>query len=509
MREVMKWDYKRKDGNVIGHVIRLQDKNELSGSKPCKQIIPYFKENGQSGIPDNLERADRIYGINTVTDNEKPIFIVEGEKCAYALHGLGFQAVTNLSGSGQGHLADWSAISEAKHIYILPDNDSTGWKYAEGIYNKVRAFQNLQSVEIVKTSKKDKGDICDFLKTILELSSWDEFEGLENHPYKPLIREAVDKLINEEKQDIPSSWKFITTKHKHKLISANDFKNLKLPKRHMLLYPWLPEGSINMIFADRGIGKTFFALSCALALANGDEFLCYTAKEAVPVLYLDGEMQATAIQERLDKLFKGDKTKAPLTLYTPDCQDNDYTPDLGTPDGRDQINELIEAVNPKVIFIDNISTFDRTGNENEAESWSPIQEWAVQHRKKGRSLVFIHHANKEGKQRGSHKKEDVMDAVIKLKRPEDHIQGEGASKILIQYTKARHLSGEMAQDIEATLNSEDDCFKWTWEQGDILYVKTVEMIKNNVSLRDIAEELGIGKSTVHRWKSRAQSEGLI
>lgn len=45
-----------------------------------------------------------------------------------------------------------------------------------------------------------------------------------------------------------------------------------LPKRETILSPWLTEGSINMVFADRGIGKTFFCLSCAVALANGEAF---------------------------------------------------------------------------------------------------------------------------------------------------------------------------------------------------------------------------------------------
>jgi RecA-family ATPase len=198
-----------------------------------------------------------------------------------------------------------------------------------------------------------------------------------------------------------------------------------------------------------------------------------------------------------------------LTLYTPDCQENDYTPDLGTEEGRNEINEMIEQINPKVIFIDNISTFDRTGNENEAESWSPIQEWAIQHRKKSRSILFVHHANKAGHQRGTHKKEDAMDAVINLKRPEDYIQGEGATKILVKYTKARHLSGEQVQDIEATLYSDNGFFKWKHEQGDILYHKIIEALKNGASVRDIAEEFNIGKSTVHRWKTRAQSENLL
>lgn len=509
MRTVMKWDYKDKDGNVVGHVLRLENENELAGSKTRKQIIPYFKGNNQAGIPEDLPREHRIYGRETVTDLSKPIFIVEGEKCAHALHGLGYQAITNVGSSGQGHKADWSIVCDAKHIIIMPDNDETGWKYAQGIYTKVILHNKEAKIELLAVKSSEKADVCNLLKDMPNMGDWDELSSLKGHPLTESLKGAFNGYMQSHIEDIPASWKFITTKNKHKLIAANDFKRLKLPKRHMLLYPWMPEGSINMVFADRGIGKTFFSLSCALALANGEEFLCYKAEHPVPVLYLDGEMQGTSIQERLHKLSKGNETKAPLTLYTPDCQDLDYIPDLGTENGRDEINELIEATSPKVIFIDNISTFDRTGNENEAESWSPIQAWAIQHRKAGRSLIFIHHANKEGKQRGSHKKEDVMDAVIRLKRPDDHIQGEGDTKMMVQYTKARHLSGDQAQDIEATLCSDDEYLKWEWEQGDILYHKAVQMLKDGVSMRDIAEEMNLGKSTIHRWKTKAQGDDLL
>lgn len=510
MREVMKWPYKTKDGHVVGHVIRLEDEVELGGSKSRKQIIPYFKENGQSGIPKEFAPEKRIYGMESILDFNQPIYVVEGEKCAFALHGLGLQAVTSLGGAAQVQLADWSFLSKARTVYLLPDYDAAGGNYMRCVYNSlIRKSAVAPTVKIVAFKHKEKADICDFLKTMPALTDWNELDGLQDHPARAEIRIAFEQYVQEKQDHVPAAWKFIVTKSKHRLIAANDFKRLKLPKRNMLLFPWLPEGSINMIFADRGIGKTFFCLSCALALVNGEAFLCYKADQAVPVLYLDGEMQGTAMKERLDMLSHGKETKAPLHLYTPDCQDNDYTPDLGTAKGREEINELIDLADPRVIFIDNISTFDRTGNENEAESWAPIQEWAVQHRKKGRSIVFVHHANKEGKQRGSHKKEDVMDAVIKLKRPEDYIQGEGATKVLVQYTKARHLSGEQAQDIEATLYSEDGFLKWKWEQGDILYHKAIEMLKASMPIRDIAEELFIGKSTVHRWKTRAQSEGLL
>lgn len=304
--------------------------------------------------------------------------------------------------------------------------------------------------------------------------------------------------------------RFIVTRSNHKLITANDFNQIKLPTRSKLLSPWLSEGSINMVFADRGIGKTFFCLSCACALANGQEFLGFDASDAAPVLYLDGEMQATAMQWRLRKLTKKKKTKSSLTIYTPDCQDlADHIPDLGTARGRSEVNEMIDEVRPKVVFIDNISTFVRTGNENEGDSWAPIQAWAVQLRKRGIAVVFVHHANKEGKQRGTHKKEDIMDVVIQLKRPDDFIQSTDDTRILVRYTKARHITPVEAQDIEATLKTIDGSLEWTWEAGDPTFQQAVALLSEKVSVREIAEDLGVSKSKVHRWKQDAVAQGLL
>ena len=265
-----------------------------------------------------------------------------------------------------------------------------------------------------------------------------------------------------------------------------------------------------MVFADRGIGKTFFCLSCAVALANGDSFLSYAAAKPVAVLYLDGEMQATAMQERLNNLTNGNPTKERLSIFTPDCQDlTDHIPDIGLSDGRNEINELVELVNPKVVFIDNISTFIRTGHENEGDSWSPVQEWAVQLRKRGVAVIFIHHANKEGKQRGSHKKEDVMDVVIQLKRPDDFLQGTDDTRMMIRYTKSRHLQAKETHDMEATLANNEGKLKWTWKEGDLSYLRAIELLKEKtLSFAEIADELGVSKSTVSRWKNKAiqQSE---
>ncbi|PHQ72078.1 MAG: hypothetical protein COB93_01530 [Sneathiella sp.] len=45
----------------------------------------------------------------------------------------------------------------------------------------------------------------------------------------------------------------------------------------------------------------------------------------------------------------------------------DSTQDIGLDTGHNDIDALIEEVKPKAVLIDNISTFIRTGNENEAD----------------------------------------------------------------------------------------------------------------------------------------------
>ena len=53
--------------------------------------------------------------------------------------------------------------------------------------------------------------------------------------------------------------------------------------------------------------------------------------------------------------------------------------------------------------------------ENDADSWVPVQAWALAQRRAGRSVLFVHHAGKSGLQRGTSRKEDVLDTVIALR----------------------------------------------------------------------------------------------
>jgi hypothetical protein len=230
------------------------------------------------------------------------------------------------------------------------------------------------------------------------------------------------------------------------------------------------------------------------------------------VVYLDFEMPASAMQQRLAGIVAGmDQAPASdnLRLFTPDLQDPDRPlPDLSTPEGQQEISPLIQDAD--LIVVDNISSACRTGRENEAEQWIPVQTWALRQRAAGRSVLFVHHAGKGGQQRGSSKKVDLLDLVLSLKRPADYDPTNGA-QFEIHVEKGRHLQGDEGKAIEATLNTASDgSHSWLWRTVESSTIeKVAELTREGLSQKEIAEELQINKSSVSRAVKRAKADGLL
>jgi hypothetical protein len=180
-------------------------------------------------------------------------------------------------------------------------------------------------------------------------------------------------------------------------LTAAEFLNLTLPPRKMILEPWLPEKGLAMIYSPRGVGKTLLGLTSAYAIAVGAAFIGFSAPGPRRVLYIDGEMPARTMQERLSAITKGFDRQPPSDEYFRIlCADicEFGLPDLATVEGQARIDA--EVRNADAVFVDNLSTLVRSGKENEAEGWLPIQEWALRHRRAGRSVALLHHAGKGG-----------------------------------------------------------------------------------------------------------------
>ena len=297
-----------------------------------------------------------------------------------------------------------------------------------------------------------------------------------------------------------------------KVIDIREFLTIELPPREQLLSPIIPTQGLVMIYAARGIGKTFVSLSIATAVASGsnmfaDKWIC---EKPHKVLFIDGEMPATVLQERLSSIVAGlsvDSYQSEnLKIITPDLQERGI-PDLATLDGQELIEMHLDGV--ELLILDNLSSLCRTGRENESESWLPIQEWLLSLRKRNISVLIIHHAGKGGNQRGNSKKEDLLDTVIALKKPGNYEQKDGA-RFEVHYEKARGFHGDEAKPFEATIVDDNGVIVWVIKEiEDSLIEQVIELHNEEMSQREIGLELGISASKVNRLLKKAKSDGKL
>jgi len=93
-----------------------------------------------------------------------------------------------------------------------------------------------------------------------------------------------------------------------------------------------------------------------------------------------------------------------------------------------------------------------------------------------------------------------MDTVISLRRPKVYNMAEGA-RFQVHLTKARGITGKDALPFEVHLRSEENLLHW-----DVVEIAEAEMdqvkklLEEGYTIRECAEEMGISKSTVHRFK---------
>lgn len=294
-------------------------------------------------------------------------------------------------------------------------------------------------------------------------------------------------------------------------VSLGDFLARELPPRKLLMRPWLPRQGLAMIHAYRGIGKTHLALAVGYAVASGTGLLGWHAPAPAGVLLLDGEMPAPALQERLAQMVASAdvEASAPFLIMTPDLQPKSR-PAFNLTDPEDQLylEEKLEGIS--LIVVDNLATLCRTGKTNDADSWLPVQEWALRQRAAGRSVLFIHHSGKSGAQRGTSAKEDVLDTVIGLRRPSDYSNAEGA-RFEVHFEKARGFAGTDADAIEAALETgPDGATGWVAKPlEDLIYERVIDLYSEGLKQTEIAEEVGRHKSNVSRMLRRARDEGRI
>jgi hypothetical protein len=299
-------------------------------------------------------------------------------------------------------------------------------------------------------------------------------------------------------------------KSRFRTMALQELRSLELPEREMVLSPIVPAKGLAMIYAARGVGKTQIGIGASYAVATDGSFLRWRALQPRRVLYIDGEMPARALQDRINVLAPtgGSMPNADYFRFLAmDLQDLGTSCNLANPE--DQRGIEAELRGAELVVLDNLSTLVSAGRENDAESWDAMQAWLLHLRRRGVSVLMIHHAGRGDNARGTSKREDVLDTVIHLRHPDDYSPEQGA-RFEVHLKKARGIFGTDATPFEARLAVEQGKAVWTTSAlRDLEVEQVLDMSQARMSVRDIAAELGIGKSKVSRLQVKLKEDGRL
>jgi len=461
-----------RDGQIIVAVL---------DEKGAVMSLQFIGPNGQKLFLPGGKIRGGYYVIGK--DKAGKLYIAEGFATAASIHEA--TEATVLVAFNAGNLAAVAVFARAKYpnrqIIVCADDDHKT-PGNPGIAKATEAAREAGALLAVPVFAKP-GTGTDF-------NDLHAAEGLE--AVKVCLDAAGEPGESGQPMSAPSARKLVA-------LDIATFLARDFPARGSVLSPVIPTQGLVLLYASRGIGKTFVGLSIAYAVASGQSVMRWTAPSARRVLYLDGEMPANVMKERLASIVAGFDLEPPdpsyLTIITPDLQPESM-PNLATTEGQAALADYLDGV--ELVVIDNLATLARHGRENEAESWLPVQGWILELRRRGISVLLVHHAAKGGQQRGTSSREDVLDTVISLRRPDDYQAQEGA-RFEVHLEKARGICGSEAKPFEAKLIEVNGGLVWTTADiEDVELRRVLELKAEGLSIRDIAEETKISRSRVQR-----------
>jgi len=270
--EVARYPYQDEKGAPLYQVVRYEPKTFRQQAADGS-----WKMAGVRRVPYRLPEL-------VAADPTQPVFIVEGEKDADRLAGLGFVATTNPGGAEKWKfIADEAArVLAGRHVIILPDNDDAGRRHAADVSRALEGHAaSVRTLEL--PDLPPKGDVSDWLSG-----------GGSKERLLDLVAAAPEAASELDGKRIGSLLGIAA----RQLIARAEGKEKPVP---------LPLASMNeamggglwpgtyVLVGNTGSGKTQLAMQAAM----------HAAREGVPVLYIGLEMNSLMFVSRVIGLLSG------------------------------------------------------------------------------------------------------------------------------------------------------------------------------------------------------------
>jgi putative DNA primase/helicase len=288
------------------------------------------------------------------------------------------------------------------------------------------------------------------------------------------------------------------------LLTANQLRLADRPPRSDLLAPWLAADTAALIYGPPGIGKSFLALGIAWAVAQGSNqggsFLGWRAPRPRRVLYVDGEMGAAEIGDRL-ALF------GPLPerlSIVPHDRPGGARLDLGSEDG---IVRLMAGWNdPQLLVLDTLSALapraDRDPDRGDA-----LYCFLLHLKQSRRAVLMVDHADRRGMARRAR----ASDLVMALRPPTPATGAAGGNarfEIHFEKTRQRLPLFPISAELQTQDGAAAPTATWRWDAA-CRVDRLAALVRQGLSRRDVCAALGIERSWFFRLKAEARSRGLL
>lgn len=486
------YQYFDAEGRGLG--VRFRGKDP-EGHKTFMTVTPHKDESGKIIFkPIGFPHPAPLYGLDLLAASpDKAVLIVEGEKAADAARGMDvcsdLVVVTWPDGVSGVNKTDWMPLA-GRDVLIWPDNDDPGRKAAGRICQLLEdGIARSASVISLPRGLPKKFDLGDPIPESLD----------------------VGKILSGAVPDRESLSGYI--------LSTFQITEMDIPPREDIVAPFLKASSINMLYAPRGLGKSWCVMIMASCIAKGKPFLGYDVPKKRNVLIIDGEMPSADIKERIEIIGARDAGGF-YVLMSEQLHEKGKSLNIQDPNTQQDILDMLDerARNSgriDLIVFDNLSSLSSGFDENDNSVLDQFLKWLIQLRHMGYAVLIVHHAGKSGDQRGASRREDLMDVVIKLGKIEDDQGGQrhGKTGFRWYFTKHRHkMSGP--QELDVTLETGEDgklTFTYSHSVDRKAYMVTLKFLEQNKpdTQQAIADGLELAKSTITQHMKELREKKYI
>ena len=350
--------YKNADGSIFGKKVV----NKFSDGDKNAQWYLYNPQTGYYNTKAGLNgQKAPLYNADALHSNQdEPVYIVEGEKDADTL--TNWDAVATSFPNGAG-FTQWIPLYneglQGKEVIILTDNDDSGRKYGNTIAKNL--LNVAKSVKIIPATAiwdkcPEKGDITDISQAVGEEET------------QELLIAAINKTDFCKPESFPqiedSPTAPITNQQRIKY-QFTRLSDVHPEPQEFLWNPYIPIGEITVMYAAGGTGKSYATIGIAADITTGRTLPRYgvqqTAITPENVLFISAEDNESTIFNRMKEA--GGNPNNCYVMKTPKTRKDLVSDSFLLPQNKDDIAriqalaDLLEETHPKLVIIDPWSVY--------------------------------------------------------------------------------------------------------------------------------------------------------